>query len=1264
MAQAWFKSTLYFQNKLASLGEGWDANRLIKAFKDAGFDPNNEDSMQAHFDAYGKFENVSPNALFDAETYYYNKALQYFKTNNATAGQVEYMKTMFDGAGLSAWDHYTQYGVEEGINPSTAINTNQYMADKLAQMRVGDPSYTMDQLLQAFKDAGLNPISHYYVAGQGEGMILKPSVSGKVISLSTADDLAIGGAGDDYFFAKLGQLNDGDEIYGGAGYDTLEAYVDGSNAATQPTVMHVEKLIFRAQQETSPSGSNVPYKNGIPINIDATNIEGMTYLQNDNSRASFGIEDIRTNSNEMTIAWSNSDAGKGMNFGVYFDNQHLKSADAKTSGVISLEIMDVKNATVSSTNPTAFPLKDNYYNKFTFEYTDNSGKKSLVTLELSNEDRALWTGESANYDTLLQAFKNALAASDWADVFVIKPGTTYDASSKIGGTTWTPSILGTHIDISTDKGSIASKSELGATGWGSESGTVPPDSAISTNVVVEGSQDCPLIQTTIHLDNVGRVQWGDASPDCLPNNEIYGSEAGNMVVGGMTNRGGVERFDVYVDQGSWLSSLASTNEALRLVKVHKTIDINGDGIYGNVKAHANQADGTKGALFIGKQLDNDPHYGYMVDYNAKGPGSSDGTTYADKGIDNITQWTDRAFLLGRDGLVDVKEFDAKDYDGNINLGASLTATSLYKYLRDVDGSWNNGINGKFAPNGDFKYDFTNQGDILNMSIDGGLAADNDFKLVINANGGDDFVNFSFNNATGHDSSGVYHYTAPTDDQIKNSNALRNVIINGGEGKDTVKVWGNTAVTVNGDAGNDVIFVSQVSDVQDKVSTTEQNAVFIFNAAAADRGILSTNQGAQSLYNDILSTVDTVNYTGGAPAATTMYISVSFKGIASARVAVSVKADTTTNTNGTINADDLNMAIIKAINNDPVLSKLLVAKDGAGHSLLVESLIDGVMTSGDLGISYWEAATGTDTFAVTGDAYNTQLATDGHHDNTLTLIAGMGTGAVGGAGGNPLVITATATTNTDLTTGINNGDILYITINGETYYVKAAGALADDAAFAALLNSAVSSAGHKLSDSYKVADDGGGATNGIITITSNSNIAGTATLPSDFGIGKATNTGATLVEGTNDGTHSLNHVWGGAGDDIIVLNAGSNNAWYDVVEFKGTTAMSEGHDIIYNFTLGADKIDFSAYGTKHVVVTGAVMVGDLTIAEAVTALVGTYNAANDKGGALIQDATNANKYWVVKADAGADGTLSDAEVVILGTVTFDNTTGVLATGDLV
>lgn len=1224
---------------------------LKRAFDNAGFGTSAE-GLYEHFEQFGNYENISPSSYFIAEEYYYNKAVNYFpQGTRITEQHVQSMKLAFEEAKLSAWDHYALYGWKEGISPSTHFDGPAYMAAKLAKLQVEEPTndWTMTKLVEAFEESGFSPLTHYFAYGQFEGLnfdIGNPNVPvGTTQNLTFEYDALYGTNSSDYFFANVGQLNDGDYIDGRGSYDTLEAYLKHDTGALQPTLLSVEKVILRAQDVAQATGTNlVRYGYAWDVAVDATNIEGKTashytgleYLQNDNSRAALAVEDIRSDSNLMTIAWTNSDPGVNVDYGVFFDPQHLKAAGAQQSSTLRLEIMDVKNSEANQVHS----LEENVWNTFSFRYTP-SGATESVTISLKAEDKDSYTGDDATIDTLIKAFQDALAASEWADQFTItKEADPYPGAASSGGEVWAYE-FGHRIIITANSGVIEADS------WSVDGdSSVPARGGIAWGYKAQIDQDCPLITTNIYLDNVGRVQWDDASPECLPNNSIYGSESGDMVVGSMANRGGIERFDVVVDRGSWLSSLSSTNETLRYVQVRN----------GDVNANGN--------LFIGSQLDDNPHFGYMVDVANKG------TVPANEGPDSsylvndvraleaqaLFQWTDRAFLLSTDGLEDVKVLDAKDYQGNLNIGASLTLSSFEKYLRDVDGT-----NDGYAPDGHFVYDLGAKGDILNMAVNAGLAADNDFNLDINAGAENDFVNFRFTNQNSNGDP-----LAVTDNQIRNSNALDNVVINGDAGNDTVKVWGPTALTVNGGTGDDVIFVSQNADRQSDASANiimgEQNAVFVFNAGAPDdRGILSTNIGAQSLFNDILSTVPEISY-AGAKASEAIQVRVNFKGFNSSWITIDTHTTTVGDGTGRLDTLDVNAAIIEAINTNAVLSKVLVAKDGAGASLLVESLIDGTIGTDELTIAFRGNSTNSTVAvddsgiandgAIYTDLYGTNYATDGHDDLGITVDwARLDSDA-----DNP------AYTFIFDHGVLNAGNYLAVRVNDVVYY--AANALGDaaedgitDEDIVAALTTARDENGVMLNSIYTIADIAPANGQEGITITpidlTDYTRDSTAEL---FRMEPTWNN----VTGNNAGTHSLNRVHGGEGNDLFVLNANSTPEWYDVLEYHG---INEGNDRVFNFQVGADKIDFSTYGSTHAVVLNqAITESKLTERQAATILNDSY-AANQKGGALVQDGTT-DRYWVVKVSNDGTAALTEQEVTVVGSVTFDSNTELLSVTDLV
>ncbi len=1051
----WFDANAYVKNKAAAMN--MDATALLSAFKDAGFSTDPE-GLYNHFTQFGNAEKVSPNAFFNTDQYLYTKAAKFYNSTQVTDQQAKSMDLAMNQAGMTPWDHYQMFWDENYAkdktfyNPSSSFDVAKYMNDKLAQMQQGDPTYTMDQLVKAFRDEKVDPIEHYIRFGKDEGLTpesVSGGTPGATYQLSTGDDELYGTAGDDYFHAKVDTLDDRDYIDGGAGNDTLYANVKegGMPLVVAPEIHNVETVLFRAQGNNDSGDGD----NNVQAYIDAGNITGMKVLGSDNSRASLLVEDVRIDSNKMIIRFSDTDPG-AVNFGVAFDPQHLKSEASVTTGSLNLQLIDTVGALPADKGGHNDALYDNPYTGFKFSL---NGKE--YTLDFGGYNHT--TDPTPTYQELADQISQAIAKDPELSQLglTVKLGPNFDAIVGIGEHKG-EHVTGQQIILSTPQG------ELTGGNWIASNG-LPPTNSTSATFEADSSTDCPLISTTVELDNVGRVQWDDATP-CLPDDRLYGSEAGDLVIGSMATRGGVERFDVKVDEGSWLSSLSSTNNALRYISVEAK-DIDGDGSMG-------------GQLFIG-------------DSQAK-----------DAGYTEMSHWTTQARLLSTgesSGLKDVKVFDADGYTGDINIAAQITAESNAKYLEPQDGlnrddsapKTDDGYYGNVAEH--FAYRTGTGDDTINMKVNGGVAADNDFALSIKTGAGNDLVNFSFEDMTARES--------------VNQKALQNVTIDTGDGNDTVWFWGGEktytgniatdtdlrgSVVVNAGAGNDAIYVNQklynVTDangsavdfstfVTDQGTASDSyNAVFVFNAGPDDADkamLLSGIKGAQSLNNDILGSTGSFAYTG-ATAGNAITLTVTFKGI-------EAKVDVTTPTaaTGTITAEQVNQAIIKAINNDPVLSKLLVAKDGAGHSLIVESLINGEMKAGDLQLAFNGGALNL------GGAYDTAFGkiegTGGNHYDLTGSNSTASQAIVNGGAGDDVIVLGPNNHQRDIVVLENNfgNDTLVGFVSGEDKINVSA--LGIKSGFTAISNPAANTA---VSNNTVVVDGIGfahaaGNTSGIYTV---------------------------------------------------------------------------------------------------------------------------------------------------------------------------------------
>lgn len=946
---SWFDDKVYFANKLASL-DGYNDMTLTAAFKAAGYanadGKVDADSLYQHFLDWGDAENISPSAYFDANYYMQSKAAEYYNKSfdDVTQADVNNMKQAFADAGLSAWDHYVQYGWKEGVDPSANFDTSAYLDAKLAQLQASDPAgnWTAEKLTAALSDAGLTPISHYEDYGKSEGLSYTPKAivvtESDTISLTHNDDVLTGTSMADVFTGTVGTLNNGDAIDGLAGNDTLKVAMSDEDYVA-PTVKNVEKVVLTAQHDSS---------------VDAGNISGMTTIESSNSRADLLVEDVRTNSNATTVAMVSTDpVSKGIDgsastsgiadtndFTVLFNDNYLKTDAATTSGTLNIQLIDTVGALTTAEGGNGNPLWDNPYTGFTFTmngtlYTVNFGAYNHTTTA---------AGTTPSYAGLVEQIQNAIKADTQLSALnlTVALDGTFDATVGIGAHKG-ESVTGNVITISSSNSALTAGTWIAANG-------LPTTNSTSATMANYSEGTCPLIVTDIVLDNVGQVQWDDAQSACLPDESIFGSEAGDLVVGGMGTRAGVERFDVTVDRGSWISSLSSTNNTLRMVTaVNGTTDTDGNAT-------------SNGQLFIGDSL-------------------MDGT-------DDFVSWQDAPRLLSTDGLKDVAVFDASAMTGVVNVGASITEASNAKYLSDVDGNANIA---KWAPlagyDDAFTYNLGANNDSLNMKVNGGILADNDFKLVMDGKAGDDLINYYVGNSS--DSSVVGHGFS-TANQLADQQALNNVTINGGDGNDVIKTPGDGNVKINGGAGNDVIYTDNTGvhlDETTKVMTNDNaKAIWVLNADTTDARATAVTvdavNGAQPLDNDILSTQSgDLNLTGQPSNGDYVTFSVSFKGI----VATSKVVLNDSNYDGTtLDGAAVRQGIIDAINGNDTLSHLLVAKDGAGNSVLVESLVDGEMAADTLALKY----SFTDD-NVTGDvadltAYTPVLASLATVDTTTTV----------------------------------------------------------------------------------------------------------------------------------------------------------------------------------------------------------------------------------------------------------------------------------------
>ena len=225
---AWFDANFYMASKLAQMQatdpEGnWTAETLKAAFAENGF--TGTEGIYAHYDKYSLAEETSPSQYLDADYYLAAKLEQMKKTDPSYT--MDQLLAAFKESGLTVGEHYDLYGSTEGINPSAAFDQAKYMADKLAQLQKTEPDagWTAAKVQEAFDEAGLTPLEHYLLYGKSEGLTPRPVV--ETFAFTPEVDTLVGTDGNDTFSGVIGYLpgettiNKYDSVDGGAGTDTV-----------------------------------------------------------------------------------------------------------------------------------------------------------------------------------------------------------------------------------------------------------------------------------------------------------------------------------------------------------------------------------------------------------------------------------------------------------------------------------------------------------------------------------------------------------------------------------------------------------------------------------------------------------------------------------------------------------------------------------------------------------------------------------------------------------------------------------------------------------------------------------------------------------------------------------------------------------------------------------------------------------------------------------------------------------------------------------
>ena len=173
----WFNEQHYLSSKLAQLNSSgateYDTTEQVRlAIAAAGL------TTYEHFQQFSLEEKTSPSEYFNTFEYLQAKADQLNAENDTEQmWTVDSVADAFKEAGYTnAWNHFDDHGMDEGVNPSNNFNATAYLEAKLAQLQEQDPEgdWTLPKVVEAFKDAELNPVSHFATFGGTENLPAVP----------------------------------------------------------------------------------------------------------------------------------------------------------------------------------------------------------------------------------------------------------------------------------------------------------------------------------------------------------------------------------------------------------------------------------------------------------------------------------------------------------------------------------------------------------------------------------------------------------------------------------------------------------------------------------------------------------------------------------------------------------------------------------------------------------------------------------------------------------------------------------------------------------------------------------------------------------------------------------------------------------------------------------------------------------------------------------------------------------------------------------
>lgn len=780
-------------------------------------------------------------------------------------------------------------------------------------------------------------------------------------TLTTGQDTLVGTSANNTFFSNVVQnvngqqvntLGSGDVLNGGSGVDTLSAKVTagafvngGQTMPIQPETASIENI--KLQAVNSGIGETTE------VYVNAKDMTGLTKIASNHSDANLTIQNLTT-LGDNGLARPVSSLTVGMEYTGNADSRWDES---------DLHVYFDQDYLTTQTTFTSPSIDFKLMNEDAYDATINTagGVKPLAGVVVQQMDIHL-NGKTYSLAPYLAAAEPVTGTGNEISTYAEQLVAIQAAIVKLKADNPTDLALQSLAAVN----GVSFTSDISPTTGQLRSGT-------TVTLTVDGATDGQQNVLTVSATDLQLVRAPQAT---LPNNNRYERAEQTPAVAGKILEINVdlEKVGLAGDGGDLvIGSMNKTTANVWNAVNTVTETVSGINQFNVTVRGAN--DKSSSLASLASTNNNLKVVNVVTDANQTG-------SFADLTIGNTK--TDGALSAApsadnANALKDVQTFDASGLKGDLTLFAGLTSEVTAKYLNVKDVAAN-----AAADNVAFAYTGGAGNDYINLALDAsnlaqqGTVTREDLTLTVSGGAGDDEIATQVVDQQNTNWYANQHINANLKVGAGNAVATGQLQLNGNDGNDTIRNFGSGDFAINGGAGDDTVYSDNTGD----------QAVWVFNSTNANVDNLASEVAVAPIANIV-----------------NLNLTVSFKGF---QKTVAVGGATAGSSAGVSITDlSINQAIKDAINNDAVLSKLLVAEDGPARTLIVRDLIDGGQSSGDVAVSL------SSTALTAGQSLLTNL-----HLLNAVEAAALGFGEVTAAGYDA---TATGRFDSSLAEGGNDSD---------------------------------------------------------------------------------------------------------------------------------------------------------------------------------------------------------------------------------------------------